>query len=153
MRRTVCCPKCNEPFTVHKNPLPTVDIVITHPGKGLVLVERRFPPLGWALPGGFVDYGESVEAGAVREALEETGLQVKLEELLGVYSAPDRDPRGHTISTVFVATCRNPDQIQGGDDAAAARFFAPDALPETVAFDHGRILRDFLQRRAAHYGL
>ena len=138
--------------TAKKNPVPTVDIVIVQPGKGVALVERRFAPLGWALPGGFVDYGETVEAAAVREALEETHLNVRLRELLGVYSDPARDQRLHTISTVFIAVTDEAQQIRGGDDAAAAAFFPLSGLPE-LAFDHAVILDDFARKFARRYGL
>ncbi|MDR2162072.1 MAG: NUDIX hydrolase [Desulfovibrio sp.] len=129
------------------NPVPTVDVVIYHPDRGVVLVLRKNPPLGWALPGGFVDYGETVEAAAVREAAEETALRVRLTGLLGVYSNPARDSRLHTISTVFTAAAENPGEVRGGDDAREARFFALDGLPEVLAFDHGEILRDFARTR------
>ncbi len=112
--------------------------------RGLVLVKRKNPPLGWALPGGFVDYGERVEQAAVREAREETGLDISLSGLLGVYSDPARDPRMHTISTVFIAEASNPDAVAGGDDAAEAEFFPLDALPENIVFDHRKIIDDFL---------
>lgn len=130
----------------YRNPLPTVDVVIYHPQRGVVLVKRRNPPHGWALPGGFVDYGETVEHAARREALEETSLAVSLLGLVGVYSDPGRDPRGHTISTVFAARTDEPDAVLGGDDAAEARFFPLDALPEPLAFDHASILEDFMIR-------
>lgn len=146
------CEHCGAPTATHRNPLPTVDVVITHPGKGIVLVRRRFPPLGWALPGGFVEYGESVEHAAKREALEETGLETTLDTLVGVYSDPARDERMHTISTVFAARCADPGAIRGGDDAAEARFFSLDALPE-LAFDHGAIIQDFAGRFAKRYGV
>jgi 8-oxo-dGTP diphosphatase len=123
-------------------PLLTVDVVIAmndHPGS-IVLVERRHEPLGWALPGGFVDTGETVEQAAVREAFEETGLRVSLELLLGVYSDPNRDPRGHTVSAVFVANAWG--AASAGDDAADAALFSPDELPP-LAFDHARILADY----------
>jgi 8-oxo-dGTP diphosphatase len=124
----------------HRNPAPTVDVVISVPGDRVVLVARRFPPLGWALPGGFVDEGETVEAAAVREAREETGLTVTLTELLGVYSDPRRDPRRHTMSTVFLG--RASGQPVGGDDAAEARAFGWDELPHPLCFDHAEILAD-----------
>jgi len=129
-----------------------VDIVIAQPGKGVALVRRRFEPLGWALPGGFVDYGETVEAAALREALEETHLTVRLQELLGVYSDPARDKRLHTISTVFIAVTDEAEQIRGGDDAAAAAFFPLSELPG-LAFDPGVILDDFARKFAKRYGL
>lgn len=137
------CPQCGAPIP-QRNPYPTVDVVIFHPSRGVVLVERRNPPLGWALPGGFVDYGEPVEAAARREAWEETGLTVGELALLGVYSDPSRDPRFHTMSTVFVARAPEAAAPRGGDDARAARFFPLDAWP-ALAFDHGRILADFLR--------
>jgi len=126
-----------------RNPAPTVDVVIHAAGRGIVLVERKNPPPGWALPGGFVDYGETCEAAAVREALEETGLEVVLTGLLGVYSDPARDPRGHTMSVVYTAQALDPGRLKAGDDAGKAAFFALDALPP-LAFDHGRIVRDFI---------
>lgn len=128
----------------YRNPLPTVDVVIHVPGRGVVLIQRRNPPPGWALPGGFVDVGETVEEAAVREALEETGLRVVLTGLLGVYSDPMRDPRQHTISTVFTALAENPEAMAGADDAAEARIFPLGQWPQPMAFDHGRILEDFL---------
>lgn len=131
-----------------RNPFPTVDVIIHRPGRGVVLVRRKNPPLGWALPGGFVDYGERVETAAVREALEETGLEVELTGLLGIYSDPRRDPRGHTMSVVFTAICVVDADPRGGDDAAEARFFPLDALPGDLAFDHGSILEDFVEVRA-----
>lgn len=126
-----------------RNPAPTVDVVIHHPQRGVVLVERRNPPPGWALPGGFVDYGETCEAAARREAREETGLDVVLTGLLGVYSDPARDPRGHTLSVVYTAQALDLDRLAAGDDAAQARLYPLDALPP-LAFDHGRILDDFI---------
>ena len=124
----------------HRNPAPTVDVIIGLPGDRVVLVARRFEPLGWALPGGFVDLGETVEAAAVREAREETGLEVALTDLLYVYSDPRRDPRRHTMSTVFMG--RATGEPVGGDDAAEARAFGWDALPSRLCFDHAEILAD-----------
>jgi 8-oxo-dGTP diphosphatase len=120
-------------------PAATVDVVIHRDGR-VVLVRRRFPPAGWALPGGFVDRGEKVPAAAIREALEETGLSVRLLSLLHVYSDPARDPRRHTLSAVYIAEADG-DPL-GGDDAAEARWFSLDALPSPVAFDHVAILAD-----------
>ena len=137
-----------------RNPKPTVDIIIRQ-GDDIVLIRRANPPYGWALPGGFVDEGEPVEAAAIREALEETGLDVALDELLYVYSDPSRDQRMHTISVVFTATAEG--LPRGGDDAAEARHFplqglrAALALPSpaldglSLAFDHAQILRDYLR--------
>jgi 8-oxo-dGTP diphosphatase len=124
----------------HRNPKPTVDLVILLAGERVVLVERKNPPPGWALPGGYVDEGESLEAAAVREAKEETGLAVTLVEQFHAYSDPRRDPRGHTVTTVYLA--RAAGEPSGGDDAARAEAFAWDALPEPLAFDHAAILAD-----------
>lgn len=129
----------------HKNPAPTVDIIIELSEGGIVLIRRANPPHGWAIPGGFVDYGESVENAAVREAAEETGLDVKLTRLLGVYSDPERDPRQHTISTVFVAEASG--TPVGLDDAAEAAVFTEDNLPEDIAFDHRKILSDYFSSK------
>ena len=123
-----------------RGPSPTVDVVISLPGDRVVLVRRRNPPPGWALPGGFVDHGETVEAAAVREAKEETGLDVHLTALLNVYSDPRRDPRGHTLSAVFLGRAGG-DPV-GADDAAEARPFRWDELPSPIAFDHSEILAD-----------
>jgi 8-oxo-dGTP diphosphatase len=129
-----------------KTPLATVDVII-EVGAGIVLVRRRNPPLGWALPGGFVDPGESAATAARREAREETGLDVELTELLGVYSDPKRDPRGlFTFSTVFIG--RADGRPVGADDAAEARIFAADAVPADLAFDHPTIIADYRRLRA-----
>lgn len=128
----------------HRNPLPTVDVVIELPDGRIVLVRRRNPPHGWALPGGFVDEGETLAEAAMREAREETGLDVELREQFFTYSDPRRDPRHHTISTVFLA--RASGEPRGGDDAAEARAFSLDELPP-LAFDHGEILADVRRYR------
>jgi len=129
-----------------KTPLATVDVIIELDG-GIVLVRRRNPPPGWALPGGFIDPGESAAHGARREAKEETGLDVELTELLGVYSDPKRDPRGlYTISTVFIG--RASGQPVGSDDAAEARAFPLDGMPAEIAFDHPTIIADYRRLRA-----
>ncbi|MDY6822272.1 MAG: NUDIX hydrolase [Thermodesulfobacteriota bacterium] len=133
-------------MTQYRNPVPTVDIII-ETQDGIVLVERRNPPHGWALPGGFVDYGESLENAAVREAAEETGLDVMLVEQFHAYSAPDRDPRQHTLTVVFIA--RADGRPVAGDDAGKARVFAEDSLPDTFAFDHKRIVADYFRYRRA----
>jgi 8-oxo-dGTP diphosphatase len=130
----------------HKNPKPTTDVVIEL-GDGIVLVRRKNPPHGWALPGGFIDEGERVAEAARREAKEETGLEVELTELLGVYSDPKRDPRGIcTVSTVFVG--RASGRPRGGDDAAVARVFSLDELPPDIVFDHPLIISDYRRFRA-----
>lgn len=131
----------------YRNPAPCVDIIIYRPELGIVLIERKNPPFGWALPGGFIDYGESAEAAAVREALEETHLSVELLGLVGVYSEPDRDPRQHTLSITYAASTRDITPLCGGDDATQAVFFALDALPE-LGFDHARIIADFVEKIA-----
>jgi 8-oxo-dGTP diphosphatase len=127
-----------------KTPLLATDLIIEmldRPGRPILLIERKHEPLGWALPGGFVDIGESIEAAAVREAAEETNLEVELQILLGVYSAPNRDPRGHSASAVFVATSAGDPVAM--DDAAAVRIYNLDDLPSQLAFDHAEILEDY----------
>ncbi len=130
-----------------RSPVPTVDIIIEvarSDGKqGIVLIERKNPPPGWALPGGFVDEGESLEAAAVREAREETSLDVELKYQLHTYSDPRRDPRRHTITTVFVAAAQG--QPRGADDARKAEIFTAEEMTFALAFDHDRILRDYFR--------
>jgi 8-oxo-dGTP diphosphatase len=133
---------------VPATPSLTVDIVIElvdRTGSPIVLIERRNPPPGWALPGGFVDVGETVEQAAVREALEETSLPVRLKTLLGVYSDPARDPRHHTASVVYVAEAAG--RPRARDDAREVEVFSPESLPAALAFDHARILCDYLTFR------
>jgi len=128
-----------------KTPALTTDIIIElkdRPDVPIVLIRRKNPPHGWALPGGFVDVGESLEHAAVREAEEETALRVTLKILLGCYSDPTRDPRGHTASAVYVAEAVGEPRAQ--DDAAGVAIFSPEGLPSPLAFDHARILRDYL---------
>jgi 8-oxo-dGTP diphosphatase len=128
-----------------RTPALAADIIIEltdRPEVPIVLIHRRNPPHGWALPGGFVDIGETIEEAAVREAREETGLQVRLKALLGCYSDPARDPRGHTASVVYVAEAEGEPRAQ--DDAAGVALVSPQALPTPLAFDHARILRDYL---------
>lgn len=125
-----------------------MDIVIElldRPSQPIVLIRRKNPPHGWALPGGFVDVAERVEAAARREAREETGLDVTLTTLLGCYSDPRRDARGHTASLVYVANARG--RPEARDDAAAVGIFDPMQLPNELAFDHDFILRDYLVYR------
>jgi 8-oxo-dGTP diphosphatase len=139
------CPRCGYAILRHRNPVPTVDIIIEYQDQGLVLIERANPPPGWAFPGGFVDYGESLEAAAVREAREETGLTVTLLGQFHTYSDPQRDPRQHTITTVYVAQGHG--DPQAADDARRLAVFSPDRLPQVLAFDHGLILSAYLKVR------
>jgi ADP-ribose pyrophosphatase YjhB (NUDIX family) len=127
-----------------KHPFPTVDIIIEYRG-GIVLIDRKYEPLGWAIPGGFVDYGESLEDAAVREAREETGLDVKLKRQMHAYSDPRRDPRKHTITTVYTATGEG--TLKAADDAKKAGVFTRDNLPDNLVFDHREILEDYFMRR------
>lgn len=129
-------------------PVLTVDALITDPARGVLLIQRRHEPFRgyWALPGGFVEVGETCTAACQREALEETGLQVETISLLGVYCDPGRDPRGHTVSVVYL--CRAVGgELRGGDDAAQARWFG-DLAGVPLAFDHAAILTEagFLPR-------
>jgi len=124
-----------------RNPAPTVDAIIEMEEGGIVLIRRKNPPPGWALPGGFIDYGESAEAAVVREALEETSLEIALVELFHVYSDPQRDPRQHTLAVVFIARAKG--TPRAADDAAAVGIFHEENLPTPLAFDHGRILSDY----------
>ncbi|MFB2976920.1 NUDIX domain-containing protein [Microseira sp. BLCC-F43] len=136
----------------YRNPTPTVDIIIElidRPERPIVLIERKNPPFGWAIPGGFVDYGESVEVAARREAEEETGLKVELIEQFYVYSDPNRDPRQHTLSVVFIATATG--EPQAADDAKNLGVFESWRVPGNLCFDHDKILRDYWIYR--HYKL
>jgi ADP-ribose pyrophosphatase YjhB (NUDIX family) len=125
----------------NKGPSPAADILIELDTGGIVLIERKFEPHGWAIPGGFIDYGESAEAAAVREAKEETGLDVRLIEQLYTYSDPARDPRGHTLTVVFIAEASG--VPVGDDDAARAGVFTETTLPTPLAFDHVKVLEDY----------
>lgn len=126
----------------YRNPAPTVDIIIEL-GGGVVLVERKNDPPGWALPGGFVDYGETLEDAAVREAEEETSLKVRLKCQLHAYSDPSRDPRRHTLSVVFVAAASGSPEAR--DDAKAAGVFTEATIPSPIAFDHAKILSEYFR--------
>jgi len=147
-KRNIICPACGEKIQIYKNPVPTVDIIIEF-DNSVVLIYRKNTPYGWAIPGGFVDYGESVEMAAVREAKEETNLEVELLHLLGVYSAPDRDPRMHTISTVFIAQGKG--KLQAADDANKAGYFDENTLPSPLVFDHEKILKDYFVWRKSGF--
>lgn len=146
------CPHCGATFTAYSNPVPTVDVVIGT-DKGVILIKRKNPPNGWALPGGFIDYGETAEQAAIREAKEETGLDIELTGLLGVYSDPQRDSRQHTISTVFTARTKDVRQLKAGDDAVSVGVFSEGKLPGQLAFDHGKILHDYILNRSGCHPL
>ncbi|MGK7872323.1 MAG: NUDIX domain-containing protein [Xenococcaceae cyanobacterium] len=137
---------------VFRNPVPTVDIIIElvdQPHRPIVLIERQNPPYGWAIPGGFVDYDESVEAAAWREAQEEVNLQVELIEQFHVYSDPNRDPRQHTLSVVFIATAKG--KPKAADDAKNLGIFHHWDIPSNLCFDHDKILQDYWRYR--YYGI
>lgn len=133
-----------KPSNDHRNPIPTVDIIIEFQG-GVILIKRKSPPEGWALPGGFVDYGETLESAALREAKEETGLDIELIKQFHTYSDPGRDARHHTITTVYIAKAY--DSPIAGDDAKEAGIFKKETLPEQIAFDHREILNDYFTGR------
>jgi len=131
-------------------PLLTVDIIVELDGETsdqnnvmIVLIKRKHPPYGWALPGGFVDIGETLQQAAVREAKEEITLDVELRTLLGCYSNPSRDARGHTVSAVYIA--RASGTPVAADDAAEVLLVNRHNFPEDMAFDHGVILKDYLR--------
>jgi ADP-ribose pyrophosphatase YjhB (NUDIX family) len=135
------CPQCGTVVKDYRNPFPTTDIIIEHDG-GIVLIVRRNKPRQWAIPGGFCDYGESLEEAAVREAREETSLEVELIEQFHTYSDPRRDPRQHNITTVFIARSIG-GTLQAEDDAQEIRVFFEADLPPQLAFDHDEILKDY----------
>lgn len=115
------------------------------PNRPFVLIERAYPPYGWAVPGGFVDVGETVEQAAIREAKEETGLEVSLTALLGIYSNPERDPRNHTVTAVYLAEAHG--MPQAADDAKNCGLFTFDNRPPQLAFDHAQVLADYRNYR------
>lgn len=127
-------------MSIHKQPKLAVDIIIEYNGK-IILIKRKNPPFGWALPGGFVEYGETVENTAIREAKEETGLDLVGLKQFYVYSSPDRDPRGHTVSIVF--TAQGIGTAKAADDAQDIKLFSLDKLPKDICFDHQQILLDY----------
>jgi ADP-ribose pyrophosphatase YjhB (NUDIX family) len=142
--KSIRCPKCKNEVEVYQNPIPTVDIIIEIESKGIVLIKRKNPPYGWAIPGGFVDYGESLEKAAVREAKEETNLNVKLIRQFYTYSDPKRDPRHHSISTVYIAKGKGIPKAK--DDAVEIGVFTQSNLPDEIAFDHRSILHDYFKQ-------
>lgn len=145
--KKVLCPKCGAEIVRYISPVPTVDIIIEldseGEGKGIVLIFRKNEPRAWALPGGFVDYGETLEQAAVREAKEETDLDLEIESIVQfhTYSDPLRDPRHHTISTVFIAPAKG--RPRPGDDAERVGVFGEENFPLSLAFDHAKILQDY----------
>lgn len=139
------CPDCGRMTESYRNPIPTVDVIIEMDEGQIVLILRKNEPLGWAIPGGFVDYGESLEKAAVREAREETSLDITLLEQMHTYSKPDRDPRQHTISTVYIASGKG--IPKAADDAAEIGLFREDSLPSPLMFDHSRILADYFRNK------
>jgi ADP-ribose pyrophosphatase YjhB (NUDIX family) len=143
-QRTIQCPKCQYEIEIYRNPIPTVDIIIEIESKGIILIKRKNPPYGWAIPGGFVDYGESLEEAALREAKEETNLDVERLKQFHTYSDPQRDPRHHSISTVYVAKGRGKPRAK--DDAIEIGIFTESSLPREIAFDHRLILKDYFNK-------
>ncbi|MEJ5348449.1 MAG: NUDIX hydrolase [Desulfosoma sp.] len=144
-RQVLTCPQCGAQVLPFRQPALTVDIII-HPQEApgsVVLIQRKYPPTGWALPGGFVDYGESLEQAAQREAKEETGLDLLNLKQFRAYSDPNRDPRRHTVSVVFSAM--GVGHAQAADDAKGLQVFPLSALPEAMAFDHRCILEDYIR--------
>lgn len=153
MKKNLICPHCGQPYSAYRNPTPTTDVVIYEPGQGIVIIKRRNEPHGYALPGGFIDEGEQAEAAAIREMKEETSLDVELLGLLGVYSNPERDPRQHTLSVVFVGKPKDAQALAAGDDAATAAYYPLDKLPGPIVFDHAKIIADFRQYLAGKRSL
>lgn len=149
MKKPIKCPRCGEIIPTWENPTPTVDIIIqckTPEGEeGIVLILRKNDPPKWAIPGGYVDYGETVEEAAVREALEETSLNVRLIRQFHCYSDPRRDHRQHNLSIVFIAEAEG--SPQAADDAADIGLFTQDNIPTDLAFDHSQILEDYFKEK------
>jgi ADP-ribose pyrophosphatase YjhB (NUDIX family) len=139
------CPLCGNKTEQYQHPYPTVDIIIETGVGGIILIKRKNPPFGWALPGGFVDYGESLEAAAVREAFEETSLHITLTAQLHTYSDPKRDPRKHTITTVYLAKAQG--KPKAADDAEDIGIFTKDTLPHPLAFDHNKIISNYFNNK------
>ncbi len=143
-QRTLQCPRCQYEIEIYRNPIPTVDIIIEIESKGIILIKRKNPPYGWAIPGGFVDYGESLEEAALREAKEETNLDLERLRQFHTYSDPQRDPRHHSISTVYVGKGKG--EPRAKDDATEIGIFTESSLPDEIAFDHRSILKDYFNR-------
>jgi 8-oxo-dGTP diphosphatase len=139
------CPQCSTVVKEYRNPIPTVDVIIER-GEGIVLILRHNEPREWALPGGYCDYGESLEEAAIRESKEETSLEVELMEQFHTYSDPQRDPRQHNITTVYIANAKG-GSLQARDDAQQIGIFTEETLPSKLAFDHGQIVRDYFSYR------
>lgn len=139
------CPNCGGEIESYRNPLPTIDIIIELEDGRIILIKRKNPPIGWAIPGGFVDYGESLEEAAIREAKEETSLDITLLKQMHTYSKPDRDPRQHTISTIFIA--KGSGTPIAADDAAEIGVFTEENLPHPLMFDHEQILTDYFNKK------
>lgn len=146
--KNIKCSKCGYTWEDWNNPIPTVDALIeifdNNIFQGIVLIDRINFPFGWAIPGGFMEYGETAETTCVREAKEETGLDVAITGLLGFYSDPGRDPRHHTVTAVYV--CRASGKPVAGDDAGKAQIFMPDIIPENMAFDHAKVIEDYMRK-------
>ena len=145
MKKTVSCKKCGTDVELYKNPLPTVDVIIEMEKGGIVLIHRKNEPRKWALPGGYVDYGETLEAAAAREAKEETSIEVSGLQQFHAYSDPARDERSHNISVVF--TAKGEGDMQAADDADDIGLFTHGNLPSDLAFDHAQIVEDYFSRR------
>ncbi len=146
MKKSITCPHCSRRIDIWDNPKPVVDVIIEMVD-GIILIKRKNPPYGWAIPGGFVDYGEMVEVAAVREAKEETCLDVSNLRQFHVYSDPRRDERVHTISTVFIA---NGEGVpKAADDAVEIGVYTAEDLPDDLAFDHADILSDYFESKKA----
>ena len=143
MSERLRCPHCGQVLDRYDQPRLTVDAVVLNDRGEVLLIDRRNPPLGWALPGGFVDVGETLEEAVARELTEETGLRARRVRQFHTYSDPDRDPRHHTVSTVFLVEASG--TPTANDDALDAAFFPHDALPEPIVFDHARIIADVVR--------
>ncbi len=141
--RHIICPNCGAQVKEYSNPKPTVDVIIRYQG-GVVLIERTNEPPGWALPGGFIDYGETVEHAAHREMMEETGLKLENLELFTVRSEPHRDPRHHTITVIYTAD--GVGELKAGDDAGDAKVYTAETLPDVIAFDHREVLQLYFEQ-------